>query len=84
MCEQGAGPGLSFPIPFFPRPFIISHIVFVDVKRHKRQVRQLRRNDSKGVAMKNTKSVLSYDSHHHRATDMRVVLMSTSVQVWIE
>ena len=32
MCEQGGGPGFSFPTLFFPRP-LINHTVSVDVKR---------------------------------------------------
>ena len=32
-CEQGGGPGLSFPIPLFP-PSLISRTVSEDVKHH--------------------------------------------------
>ena len=31
LCEQGDGPGLSLPIPFFP-PSLIIHTVSVDSK----------------------------------------------------
>ena len=33
LCEQGGGPGFSFPILFFP-PSLISHRVAVDAKHH--------------------------------------------------
>ena len=32
LCEQEGGPGLSFPIPYFPTPELINHAIFVDVK----------------------------------------------------
>ena len=35
LCEQGGGPGLSFPNPILP-PSLINHTVYVDVKHHQK------------------------------------------------
>ena len=42
-CEQGGGPWISFPIPFFP-PSLISLTVSLDVKHHER--RQWKQTDN--------------------------------------
>ena len=36
LCEEGGGPGLSFPMPFIPLS-LISHTVSVEVKHHETQ-----------------------------------------------
>ena len=36
LCEQGGGPGLSFPIPFSPIDNINKPYILVDVKHHER------------------------------------------------
>ena len=37
LCEQGGGPGLSFPIPSFPPLSLISLMISVDGKRNGRK-----------------------------------------------
>ena len=43
LCEQGGGPGLSFPSPL--PPSLISHTVSVDVQRH--EIRKKTASDSR-------------------------------------
>ena len=59
LCEQGGGPGLSFPVPFFP-PSLISHEVSVDIK-HDLKKKELRSCVNREVDLSSCS--LSHSSH---------------------